>query len=383
MSNCPINDLLKYIENKMENGAAAIPEKLNDHILNCDTCKAILTKPYLWKHFIDINKQNAQVTSKNQVVNENEKIAQGQIRLIALEDGSDATMALITDISTIDTYNTVRVSPITVSPIDEEIDSTDIILEPSQTPTGLTSLVQWWNDRPVLVDNIKKNFGNISHENFNKIVARINNPIFPTNLTKSLLFFRESEKIKGNRISASFFEKHLDTVETESSIQNNKIESQNLLNRGVLIVFNKPSENSLPYMPEPTSLNTRIYEPYKNILGSDYNYIPDSFVIYASNECLPVAAASKDIYEKLSSFLKKQVNEEKYYLVRSDDSTPAFTIINKNGKPFNLMVTKKESTEPQTYSSNKNGKLYLKNGLDCINDFDELESLLIIELESK
>ena len=291
-------------------------------------------------------------------------------------------MALITDISTIDSYHTARISPITVSPLEEEIDSTDIILEPSQTPTGLTSLVQWWNDRPVLVNNIKKNFGNISHEDFNKIAERIKNPISPTNLTKSLLFFRESEKIKGNKLSASFFEKYLDTVETESSIQNTRIELQNKLNQGVLIVFSKPSEKSLSYSNEPTSLSERLYAPYLKTLGPNYNYIPDSFIIDASNECLPVAAASNDIYEKLYNSLNQR-NDKNYYLVRSDDSTSAFTIINKNGKPFNLMVTKKESKEPQTYSSNKNGKLYLKNGLDCINDFNELESILIIELESK
>ena len=80
MSNCPINDLIKYIKNKIKNSKTAIPEKLNEHILNCDTCKTILAKPYLWNHFISINKRNAKITSKNQDINENEKIYRLKVR---------------------------------------------------------------------------------------------------------------------------------------------------------------------------------------------------------------------------------------------------------------------------------------------------------------
>ena len=344
---CPINDLLKFIKDSKANPLNKVPQDLLVHAKSCEKCSEILSNPEQWDSFLNINEAlNKTSNSKKLWIatptarnDEHKEVKEGMVCRIKLENTSNSAFILITDISNIEKDGFIRISPISVSPHEEDVDEeTDIIIPPSKMPTGLPSLIEWWNDRPVLANSINRMFGNLDSDNYKEIKNRIINQPKISKPTRSILLFREIEKNKGNQMSASFFEKF---------VSNEKIEDKNLRiatptpRIDNVIIFNKATA-------EPICIN--IYD------------------LFPANEELRMAAASKDVYFTLKEYLKKNYSD-KYEVSRIDDGSNSFTIASMKGKEFALIITDKNNNIREL-KSNPKGKLYLKEGLE---DFEKIE----------
>lgn len=100
----------------------------------------------------------------------------------------------------------VRVVPTHLIPCPEDIDdNTDFVVEPEGVPTGAGFLVEWWNERPVLVSNLAGLFGVLPdgvHCRLDWVLRYPERMSDPT--AESVKRFRERERERGDRISADF-----------------------------------------------------------------------------------------------------------------------------------------------------------------------------------
>ena len=320
-NDCPIKDLLKFIKETKKNPLNKVPQKLVKHAESCEECSDILSNPELWDSLINIYDSLATASANQQRKTTNlsldtDSIKEGMVCRIKIENTSNSVFALTTDVSSLKS-GFIRVSPIIVSPKDEDIDQkTDIIIPASKMPTGLPSLIEWWNDRPVLANSINSIFGEINTSDYKEIKQRISNQPKVSNPTRSILLFREIEKSKGNQISATFFEKFISSNIVENEFINDSV------------------------------------------------YFYD---LFPANEELRMAADSSDIYKKLKEYLNK--NKNGFKLRKMNDGTDSFTIENIEKKPFILLITNKDGKEKKLESNDK-GKLYIKEGLK---EFEKIE----------
>lgn len=323
-SKCPIKELLQFIKDTKNNPQNKIPQKILKHAKTCEKCSEILGKPELWDAFININETLNNTSKQNDLLivtpktrkNEYKNIKEGMVCRIKIDNTLNFAFVLITDVSNLNENGFIRISPIAVSPQDEDIDfETDIIIPASNMPNGLPSLIEWWNDRPILANSINKVLGSISTDDYKKIKQELVNQPRMSKSTKSVLIFREIEKNKGNQMSASFFDKFV-------------------------------SEESIA----KETICVRIFD------------------LFPTNEELKLAAASKDIYTVLKEYLKNNYPDD-YEATKIDDGSNSFTISSVKGKEFILEITDKNN-KIEEIKSNPKGKLYLKEGLE---DFEKIE----------
>lgn len=337
-NNCPNNDLLKYINEALKNPQKSLPKNLIEHANKCDRCNKILTSPEDWEAFISICEHN-RITQKSKSIKSFKTLKEGLICRIKIPETSNSVFILITDTSSLKNQGYIRVSPIYVSPLECNLDKeTDIIIPANRMPTGLPSLIEWWNDRPIMAETINKIYGSLNKDDYNKIKNLINLPIALKINTKSILIFREIEKAKGNQMSASFFEKFI----SKDKLEDKKIH---------IVTSNVHNDK----------LN-----------NNETKIIPSSFLkiyyreLFSANEELRVAAASKDVYSALKEYLK---NSNNYEITRINDGSNSFTIASTNCREFTLIITYKNKSIKEL-KSNPKGKLYLKEGLE---DFEKIE----------
>ena len=323
-NNCPTNDLLSFIKEALNNPQKALPQNLIEHSKNCEECSEILANPEEWEAFLAIHES----TNKQELneIDDSDELKEGQICRIKIPNSSNSAFILITDTSSLKSDGYIRVSPIFVSPFESDIDSeTDISIAASKMPTGLPSLIEWWNDRPVMAKNINRVYGSLTKEDYDIVKERLVQQPKPKKLTKSIFTFREIEKNKGNQISASFFEKFLAQNESPTNV----------------IKFNPRNKKCI---------------------------LIDIFDLFPTNEELKMAAASSDVYSALKKYLGNNYPKE-YKATRVNDGSESFTIESKDKKEFSLIVTDKNGNKKELKSNNK-GKLYLKEGLT---NFEKIE----------
>ena len=85
-------------------------------------------------------------------------------------------------------------------------------------PLGLPCLVQWWNDRPILIKQLTVCYGEISAKATKELLIKIKNFVYTNKLSSSGLLFRQIEINKGKIISAPLFEKLAQAENTESNV---------------------------------------------------------------------------------------------------------------------------------------------------------------------
>lgn len=252
--------------------------------------------------------------------------------------GNNAAMVLITKQKEDCDY--IRVSPLAVSPFENEIDkNTDILVPASKMPNGLPCLIEWWNDRPILKNQIDYVFGNVEENVLQSVKIAIEQNKTPKNPSKSLLIFRETEKAKGNVISSGFYEKYFNDIEeTENNIW------------PAITVENESNDSSK-----------------STILPFVFN-IKD---IMSANENLAMAAATSDLYPQIKSYL--ETHSDRFYVNRVEDGKSlGFTLINKDKTDFELYIINKNGKSKRIGKSQK-GKLYIKDGLSEYTRNDKIE----------
>ncbi len=323
-SKCPVNDLLKFIKETKKNPNIKVPQELVNHAKTCDKCSEILGNPKLWDSFININEElkktsnlknlwiatplfearNDNIRKNNYHKLDTKKIKEGVVCRIKIENTSNSAFVLITDVSNLKKDGFIRISPIFISPHDDDIDEeTDIIIPASKMPTRLPSLIEWWNDRPILANSINNVFGQIASDDLKIIKQKLINQPKITKSTKSILIFRELEKSKGNQMSASFFEMFV----ANEKIENNSLSISTQLSE---LDNNNSKNNVIPF-------NKTERKPF-SICYND---------LFLANEELKLAADSKDIYSALKEYLKNYYSNL-FEVTKIDDGSNSLIIKN-------------------------------------------------------
>ena len=323
--NCPIKELIEFFKAATKDANTPLPESLSLHAKECKSCQNLICSPKHWKAFVRAN--DFQYSESKSV-----DIEEGQVWKIVFDEDEDAVMGLVTDIESVKTDEFVRLAPIFVTPNSKDVDETsDILLKASQMPNGLPSLIEWWNDRPVEISYLKKCYGKIDDSLLKLIKERIIKPVASAKISKSVFIFRETEKSKGDLLSASVIRKIIAEERSKAKVY------------------------SFSFADMLESLSGMADSLVESILPN------------FANEELAMAAATNDIYDIVDKYLKK--DKAKYYLLRLANNKE-FTIASYDRKAFELKVTY-ENNEEKILNSNQSGKLVLNEDiLKGIRDFE-------------
>lgn len=335
--NCPIKELTEFFKAAIKDANTPLPESLSLHAKECKFCQNLLCSPKHWKAFVranDLEGRPLQVEAlgSNDVIQCCESIEEGQVWKIVFDEDEDAVMGLVTDVESVKSDEFVRLAPIFVTPNSKDVDeASDILLKASQMPNGLPCMVEWWNDRPVEVCYLKKCYGKIDESLLKLIKERIIKPVTSAKISKSVFIFRETEKSKGDLLSASIIRKIIAEEKAKAKVY------------------------SFSFADMLESLSGMADSLVESILPN------------FANEELAMAAATNDIYDIVDKYLKK--DKAKYYLLRLANNKE-FTIASYDRKAFELKVTY-ENNEEKILNSNKSGKLVLNEDvLKGIRDFE-------------
>jgi len=208
---CPTKELLDYLQIAEKEPSAKIPEKLAQHAKVCAICSRILKNQKLQNAFIyslTCEETPGDKIRKAKKRTEVTEIKPGQLWQVKVPGASEKILAITTSsIITENNIKAVRITPICTTHSEKDTDETDMFLKPAEMPLGLPCLVQWWNDRPVLLTQLSLCYGELSKDITDKILTRISEFPKPVSLSASGHLFRQIEIDKGKIISAPFFNK--------------------------------------------------------------------------------------------------------------------------------------------------------------------------------
>ncbi len=300
---CPHEELARFFKSVQNKISHPLPDKLDRHVKKCQACQKLCKSSALREALVknvfaeDSKKSFAEMLNNSKQLQDVTLVEPGQLWGVLYSENQAQALAVIASEpfaigsdNDIASQQGVRIMPVYSSPCPADFDhKTDIIAEPKTSPTGITLLIEWWNERPVLLENLATLYGSLPdslQKRLNRLAA--DEPAL-ADQAKSVRFFREVEIARGALISADFF-KYLQSAE-----------SADLGNEPVVI-----------------------HEPF----------VID-FAALAANEELALAAASHD---EVFYSLKKYVNQKsKLFKMIIIEETGA-SIYSLNKKPFRLII---------------------------------------------
>lgn len=206
---CPTKELLDYLLNPGK--YAKMPEKLLQHTLVCTRCRMILSNPNLQKAFIyalTCEETPGDKIRKAKKRSEITEIKPGQLWQVKVPGATEKILAITTsELITERNIKAVRITPICTTHSMKDTDETDMFLKPDEMPLGLPCLVQWWNDRPILLKQLTICYGEISAKATKELLNKIKDFAYNGRIAQSTRLFRQIEIDKGKIISAPFFNK--------------------------------------------------------------------------------------------------------------------------------------------------------------------------------
>ena len=154
----------------------------------------------------EMNQIKAQQKTLDQV-----EVEPGQVWIVRFGDeATEATFALTLSKPFDDGSGGVRIAPIHCSPINAHIcQETDIVVSGREFPTKITSLVEWWNDRPINVVQLKAMIGVLEASEFERVKTMLKNRPESTSTNPNVRLFRLEQLEIGNLISAPHFKELL------------------------------------------------------------------------------------------------------------------------------------------------------------------------------
>jgi hypothetical protein len=147
-----------------------------------------------------------------------DEIIPGQIWKVVYGDGEfpEATFAVTVSKVFQDSARlskAIRIAPIFCSPLKQNICSETDLVVPSETAaTKITSLLEWWNDRPVKLSQLDTCYGTIENDFWKPFLRLHKDRPEPTNKSRSLMLFREEEIARGSLVSSAYVEELFDLL---------------------------------------------------------------------------------------------------------------------------------------------------------------------------
>lgn len=200
-------ELLDYLLNPDK--YAKMPESLQQHDLVCPHCRRVLNNPETQKAFINALTCEETPGDKIRKAEKGIEIAvkPGQLWQINVPGASEKIIAITTSELIFDVGMTsVDITPICTTHSEKDTDEIDMFLNPDEMPLGLSCLVQWWNNRPILFKQLTIYYGDISAKATKELLNRLGVFVYTSRVSPSARLFRQIEIDKGKLISAPFFE---------------------------------------------------------------------------------------------------------------------------------------------------------------------------------
>jgi len=208
---CPTKELLDYLQIAEKEPSAKIPEKLAQHAKVCAICSRILKNQKLQNAFIyslTCEETPGDKIRKAKKRTEVTEIKPGQLWQVKVPGASEKILAITTsELITENNIKAVRITPICTTHSEKDTDETDMFLKPDEMPLGLPCLVQWWNNRPILLKQLTICYGEISAKATKELLNKIKDFAYNGRMAQSTRLFRQIEIDKGKIISAPFFNK--------------------------------------------------------------------------------------------------------------------------------------------------------------------------------
>ena len=204
---CSTKELLDYLISPGKH--TKMPEKLLQHTLICPSCNRILNNPKIQKAFINAltcEETPGDKIRKAKKRSEITEIKPGQLWQINVPGATEKIIAITTsELITERNIKAVRITPICTTHSMKDTDETDMFLKPAEMPLGLPCLVQWWNDRPILLKQLTICYGEISVRATKELLGKVKIFAYNSRMSSSVRLFRQIEIDKGKIISAPFF----------------------------------------------------------------------------------------------------------------------------------------------------------------------------------
>lgn len=304
---CPVNELISFLEKRSVSEIELEPNPaLKKHIDICKDCKELVDNNRLGEIFLKANsfaeeinsvlKRSVSISAKNA---SNLKV--GQLCRFKYGENNKKFALTVSNVfkSGSDLIDAVRVMPIFPNPnYFDYSEVSDFVISEKENPLGLPILIEWWNERPILIAQIDTTYGSLSKEQLDKVMWYASGKSDSEELTKNQQLFRIHEIEIGKLYSESVFDE---------------------------VLKNKP------------------------VITMDFS------PMVSSNEPIPLAATSSEdnvkfLYKKIADYIFD--NEPEIKLQKIDNQT--FCLENYVGKEIKIVIILKDGKEILFNADNDN-----------------------------
>lgn len=221
MKNCTLKPelLVNFLKARMNNENISVSQEVAEHVKNCEKCKAIAENPRKAKIFIKLHDSATKLSeAANSIpqISKDVKIQFGQIWKLGKKYSAPSEnegryvekLAVEFGIVIDDNPEAILVAPVYMNYNKQEIDADhELVIDSSVTSLYMPLLVETWNIVEVSKNDFIKYYGELSQEYkvelYKKLTLNILGLFRYKELSKSVAFFRKSEKLKLEGIFSS------------------------------------------------------------------------------------------------------------------------------------------------------------------------------------
>ena len=214
MKNCTLKPelLVNFLKARMNNENISVSQEVAEHVKNCEKCKAIAENPRKAKIFIKLHDSATKLSeAANSIpqISKDVKIQFGQIWKLGKKYSAPSEnegryvekLAVEFGIVIDDNPEAILVAPVYMNYNKQEIDADhELVIDSSVTSLYMPLLVETWNIVEVSKNDFIKYYGELSQEYkvelYKKLTLNILGLFRYKELSKSVAFFRKSEKLK-------------------------------------------------------------------------------------------------------------------------------------------------------------------------------------------
>lgn len=204
----PTDVLILFLKRKIKNMNEEMPPELKKHIQNCPACKKLVQDNNFARAFLKFDSRLSKTTEPEKIAEvATAAVKPGQIIEFTFGDSETAFAAVTSEPFSAheNIPEAVRISPLTLAPHSEEISENDIILPSAVSGLKTPALLEFWNERPILIRQIKKITTNLPPELLTKVFEAIRKPPAEAALNSKIKAFRHSRMQLGVNYSDDVF----------------------------------------------------------------------------------------------------------------------------------------------------------------------------------
>lgn len=351
--------LVEFLTRRLENPEMPIPPDLAGHAKTCQACAQLLAEEGMARAFIAYYRNHHKTATITQAAERSPSaIKPGQIWRFFYGPEKTSDFCLITS----DPFRgrkdldlAVRIAPLFLSPNQLELAPSDIQLSSGESPLGIPTLIETWNERPILCEQLMEYKDQLDADLYRKVISLIRSTEHE-NLSSTVQIFRQQEIARGAIFSHLTFKRLMETDLAAEQLAEYEVE-------------NEVHGLKLLYLKLGQLIKTVIHpEPLAGLLLRED--APAS--IYAASESTNNRCI-QNLYRKLTVMLEEE-GELPFRVRRSEDDSLQLLHINRR----NFMLTVKMVSGKSYEIASSHGKCLIKSDAKGLPDSEEI-TLIILE----